>query len=217
MITLLLAKVGGEARVLGPGAPLHCRMDRYVGTLFHLLTEAFPGIPEASLAAVRRDLIVVTSAPLEKEASVVGFQPSTLRVAHTDAVSALKATYAVGLNMTIQRSKYELSDLAAPVLTLDETFFAPRSIEGWRKLTLRLARPLHALSEVKSAAKLRTSDLARQQSAIRISYRSGWSARAAARMWNSSSNLRDGSCPSRGAARGCVAAPILPGPAECTA
>ena len=159
MITQLLAKVGGEARVLGPGAPLHCRMDRYVGTLFHLLTEAFPGIPEASLAAVRRDLIVVTSAPLEKEASVVGFQPSTLRVAHTDAVSALKATYAVGLNMTIQRSKYELSDLAAPVLTLDETFFAPRSIEGWRKLTLRLARLCHALSEVTSAAKLRSSEI----------------------------------------------------------
>ena len=158
MTAQLLAKVGEEARVLGPGAPLHCRMDRYVGPLFQLLTEAFPGVPDAALAAVRRDLIVVTSAPLDDEASVVGFQPSTLRVAGAD-VAALQATYADGLNMTIQPSKYPLSDLAAPVLTLDETFFAPRSIEGWRKLTLRLARLCHALSEVKTAAKLRTSEI----------------------------------------------------------
>ena len=82
MTAKLLAKIGNESRVLGPGAPLHVRHDRYVGTLLTLLQHAFPGTPEASLD-VRPDLIVVTSAPLE-EAGIVGFQPSTLRVAHLD-------------------------------------------------------------------------------------------------------------------------------------
>ena len=161
LVDTLLTKIGDNARVLGPSAPLTVLDARYVGTLRSLLHQAFPGTPDALFLSVRDDLIVVTR-EIENPTNLVGFEPSVLRVkAHAGLVDDWRATYGDALNVTIRRSKHLETDLKDCSLTFSEQFFAPRSIIGWAKLTRHLARLCAAMAEMMAASGLKQRNVFR--------------------------------------------------------
>ena len=160
LVAQLLAKVGGDARVVGPGAALTPLDAAVVGVLKPLLLAAFPGTPEAVLSSVRDDLVVVTRVR-EAASDLVMFEPATLRVAqpHADGVEAWQDTYGELLHVTIQRGRHLDTDLNSPTLTFHEDFFAPRSIRGWAKLVLHFARLCASMDELRALSGLRQRDV----------------------------------------------------------
>ena len=141
LIQQLLAHVGSDARIVGPGGAFSPLDSKYVGVLKQLLLEAFPGTPESALASVREDLIVVTRA-IGEPSTLVNFAPSHMRVAkpYSGGVASMREKYSELLNVTIQATRYLDTDLADPSIVFHESFFAPRSIKGWAKLSLSFAR-----------------------------------------------------------------------------
>ena len=154
----LLATIG-NARVVGPSAPLTPLDARYMGTLKSLLSDAFPGTPEALFSAVREDLVVVQQL-LGTPSALVGFEPATLRVAkpHASAIDELRE-YSALLNVTIEPSRYLDTDLHGATLTFQESFFAPRSISGWKTLSTHLARLCTAMDELRKRSGLKQSEV----------------------------------------------------------
>jgi hypothetical protein len=160
LIQQLLGKIG-DARVVGPNAPLTVLDAHYVGPLKALLAEAIPGIPDPLLTSVRDDLIVVRRAPPEPPSALVGFYKSYLRVAspHSEAVDRLRADYGAVLNVDIQRTRLVETDWRDPVLTFSDRWFARRSLKGWSKLSLHLARLCARAEELKKRTGLRQEDV----------------------------------------------------------
>ena len=70
LIDQLLAGMGGDTRIIGPGASFSPLDGKYVGVLKQLLVASIPGIPEQLLSSVRDDLIVVTRIREEPSALV---------------------------------------------------------------------------------------------------------------------------------------------------
>ena len=160
LIGQLLSKIGGHARVVGPNGSLTALDDRYEGVLKHLLLEAFPQTPEALLTSVRDDLIVVTRA-IDAPSELVGFEPSTLRVTKTYAksIEEWRETYGDLLNVTIQSTRHLDTDLHEPYITFHESFFAPRSITGWMKLSRHFARICDAMDNLKRLSGLKQKEV----------------------------------------------------------
>ena len=160
LVDQLIAKMPG-ARIVGPGAPLSALDERYVGRLKAVLTEALPGIPESVLSAVNEDVIVVQRAH-EAPSELVGWEPSVMRVVRGRAAADIRAwqrTYGDLLNISIQPSRYLETDLRGASLTFTEQFFAPRSILGWRKLSLHFARACDAMAQLMISSGLRQRDV----------------------------------------------------------
>ena len=156
LITQLLARVGEDAHVLGPGGAISPSDTRFIGVLKEMLLEAFPGTPEALLSSVRGDLIVVARAR-DSPSALVGFDPCTLRVASTNApdLTQWRERFGELLNVTISPTKYLETDLKDPTLTFHESFFAPRSIAGWAKLSRHFARLCASMEELRSISGLK--------------------------------------------------------------
>ena len=160
LIEQVLATVDAPTRILGPGASINPLDERYVGRLKQLLMDAIPGIPEPLLTSVRDDLIVVARANVEPS-DVVRFEESTLRVIKTRAAELDKwqETYGDPLNVNIKPSRYLETDLKDCSLTFSEQFFAPRSIQGWRKLSLHFARICGAMAELMTLSGLKQKEV----------------------------------------------------------
>ena len=160
LIDQLLSNIGNHARVVGPSGSLTALDDRYVGVLKHLLLEAYPQTPEALLTSVRDDLIVVTRA-IDAPSELVGFEPSTLRVTKTysKGIDEWREMYGDLLNVTIQPTRYLDTDLHEPYITFHESFFAPRSITGWMKLSRHFARVCNAMEDLKRLSGLKQKEV----------------------------------------------------------
>lgn len=156
----LLAQIPG-ARILGPGAPLSASDERYVGRLKTLLRDALPGVPDSILSSVHEDLVVVQRAR-EEPSQLVGWEPSVMRVIRgrsAEDVDSWQETYGDLLNISIQPSKFLETDLRGASLTFTDQFFSPRSIKGWQKLSLHLARACDAMAELMKASGLKQRDV----------------------------------------------------------
>ena len=162
LIGQLLTKVGGDARVIAPNAALMPLDARYVGLLKSLLSESMPGVPDTLLSSVRPDLIVIQRAlSSEPPSDLVGFEPSTLRVVKSRAgnVEAWQETFGDLLNVSIVPSRFLETDLKDCALTFSDQFFAPRSIQGWMKLSRHFSRVTAALSELAQLSSLKQKDV----------------------------------------------------------
>ena len=156
LINQLLESIPG-ARIMGPGAPLSASDDKYVGILKALIQEAIPGVPDTLLSSVRDDLIVVQRAR-EQSSSLLQWEPSVMRVVkHIDnsEIQSWQETYGDILSIDIRPSKYLETDLKNASLTFSEQFFAPRSIQSWRKLSLHLARACDAMAQLMTLSRLK--------------------------------------------------------------
>ena len=160
LVQQVLAKVGSNARVLGPNAPLSPLDDRYIAPLKTLIREAIPGVPDSLLTSMRDDLIVVQRS-LPEPSELVGFEPSILRVVKSRSgnVEAWQETYGDLLNVSIIPSRFLETDLKDCALTFSEQFFAPRSIQGWMKLSRHFSRVTAALSELAQISSLKQKDV----------------------------------------------------------
>ena len=159
LVEQLLAKVG-DARVLAPGGAVSVTDGEYVGTLRALLLEAFPGTPEPLLHALDPGLVVLRRAQ-EAPSEHVGLTESTLRVTkqYAEGVEDLAERYGDLLNMNIKRTRYLDTDLNGPALQFTDSFFAPRTVAGWRKLSRQFARLCESFHEVKQASGLKQSEI----------------------------------------------------------
>ena len=159
LVEQLLAQMEG-ARIVGPSGTLSVLDAQYVGPLKVLLMDAIPGIPPPLLASVRDDLIVVKQAAVETSA-LVSFEPSTLRVAKPfhNKVPSLKEKFGEPLNVTIQRGRHLDTDWNSPILTFTDQWFAPRSIRGWARLSLHLARLCASVEEMKTRSGLKQKEI----------------------------------------------------------
>ena len=159
LIDQLLAGMGGDTRIIGPGASFSPLDGKYVGVLKQLLVASIPGIPEQLLSSVRDDLIVVTRIR-EEPSALVGFMPSTLRVAkpYQGKMGEIKK-YADLLDVTVQPTRYVDTDLSDPSIQFHEGFFARRSIKGWAKLSLYFARLCESMQELSKSAGLKQKNV----------------------------------------------------------
>jgi hypothetical protein len=150
----LVAQVVGDGRVLAPGASISPLDYKYEGTLKQLLKDAFPNTPEV-VFAVRDDLIVVSRVN-DTPSEVVRFSGSQLRLSkyHSHKVNELQH-YAQLLNVTVHPTQLLESDILDLSLVLDESFFVPRSIKGWARLSLYFARLCAAMEELASQAAIK--------------------------------------------------------------
>ena len=159
LVQQVLAKVGSNARVLGPNAPLLPLDDRYIAPLKHLIREAIPGVPDSLLTSMRDDLIVVQRS-LPEPSELVGFEPSVLRVkSRATDVQAWQDTYGNLLNVTVQPSRLLETDLKDPYLTFSEDFFAPRTIQGWARLSRHFSRVCAAMAELATLSGLKQKEV----------------------------------------------------------
>ena len=160
LIDQLLESIPG-AHIVGPGAPLTALDEKYVGTLNAMLQEAMPGIPDGLLSSVRDELIVVQRAR-EEPSSLMRWEPSVMRVVKNIDASEIQSwqeTYSDILSIDIRPSKYLETDLKNASLTFSEQFFAPRSIQSWRKLSLHFARTCDAMARLMVLSKLKQRDV----------------------------------------------------------
>ena len=160
LIDQLLESIPGT-RIVGPGAPLTALDEKYVGTLKAMLQEAIPGIPDAMLSSVRDELIVVQLAR-EEPSSLVAWEPSVMRVVKdidANEIQSWQETYGDILSIDIRPSKYLETDLKNASLTFSEQFFAPRSIQSWRKLSLHFARACDGMAQLMTLSKLKQRDV----------------------------------------------------------
>ena len=160
LIDQLLESIPG-ARIVGPGAQLSASDEKYVGTLKAMLQEAIPGIPDSLLLSVRDELIIVQLAR-EEPSSLVHWDPSVMRVVKdidANEIQSWQETYGDILSIDIRPSKYLETDLKNASLTFSEQFFAPRSIQSWRKLSLHFARACDAMARLMTLSKLRQRDV----------------------------------------------------------
>jgi hypothetical protein len=160
LVAQLLAQIP-RARIVGPTAPLTALDERYVGRLKTLLADALPGVPEPVLSSIHEDLIVVQRAS-EQPSQLVGWEASVMRVERGRAaadIRAWKETYGDLLSIDIQASKYLETDLKGATLTFSEQFFAPRSIQGWRRLSVHFARVCEAMAQLMAVSGLKQRDV----------------------------------------------------------
>ena len=157
---LFATRFGGRARIVGPGAPLSVLDERYAGPLKGLLAEAYPGVPESLWASMSDNLIVLARAA-EEPSQVVGFEESTMRLVRSlsERAEEWQREYGDLLNVTIQPSRFMETDLRGASLTFSEQFFAPRSIQGWAKLSRHFARLCASMAELASISGLRQRDV----------------------------------------------------------
>ena len=161
MISALLDKVGGHARILSPSQSFTALDETYVGVLKRLVLDAYPQTPEVLLHSLADDLIVVTRALDEAPSELVGYEPCTLRVTkkHANGLDELQQAYGDLLNVTILSTRYLETDLRNPSITFDESFFKARSISGWAKLSRHFARVCAAMEELKNETGLKLKDV----------------------------------------------------------
>ena len=121
--------------------------------------------------ALRDDLIVVAQAE-EAPGNVVHYAPSVLRVAKASAshVPTWRHRYAQLLNVDIQASRYLETDLRDASLTFHPSFFAPRSLAGWARLSRHFARMCHSFLELSRRSGLKQDQISHSDRETHLVY-----------------------------------------------
>lgn len=155
LVQQLLERIG-DCRVVAPGARVNVLDSVYVGRLRDLLAAAFPGTPPDLFHHVRHDLIVLQRDLSPPTTSLVRFDESRLRVPKlTAAKREALERYSPLTGARVEAGKHLDADLFDCALVFDRRFFDRRSIVGWAKLALQLARMTAAWGELKRESGLR--------------------------------------------------------------